>query len=232
MRKFFAVIFFLILITTGLGTVAYMNSAYLLAKVISNKIHLPVSIKALDFYEKHFSIRNLKMANPPEARIPIGLKVEAIDITAPYTHYIKNPIVIDKIHMNDLHINIQFYNKERTNGNWHTIIKNIKQKNETPLSFEREVVVKKLLFTQIYIDLILSNGKIYHLPPIEKIEFKNITTKKGIPIQEISKIIVEKMVHSIFLEKSLQAIIKTPVDIIKKIFPFVDHTPKNPNKKN
>jgi len=223
MRKLFGIFFFLIIIVIGLGTLAYFNSAYLLATIISHKTHVPVSIESLDFYKREFTIRDLQMANPKKARLPTALKVETIDVKAPYKHYLKNPIVIDEIHLNNMYINIQIYDKAQTKGNWHTIIDNIQIENKSPLSVEREAIIKRLLLTNIRIDLILSNGELHHLSPIEKIEFKDITTEKGIPIQEISEIIVQKMMQSIFLEKGLKAIIEAPVDIIRGIFPFFGH---------
>lgn len=220
MRKLFGTLCFLVIIAVGLGTLAWLNIAYLLAKGISSKTRASVTIEAVRFHKNALIAHNFQMANPKGARLPTALKVETIGVRAPYTNYLKNPIVIDEIYLDNLYVNIQIYNKSQTEGNWHTIIQNVSQDNESPFSIKRKALIKKLRLVNIRIDLILSDGKLRQLSPIQKLEFENITTEKGIPIQEISEIIVEKMIQSIFLEKGLKGIIEAPANIIKGIFPF------------
>jgi hypothetical protein len=53
------------------------------------------------------------------------------------------------------------------------------------------------------------------------LEFDNINSDRGIPIEEISEIIVQKMMGKIFIEKGLKAIIEAPINIIKGVIPFL-----------
>ncbi len=211
-------LFFLILTLCVVGIFLYFNVAHLLAKIISHKMGLPVSIESVDFAKNRLTIRKLSIKNPPKARLPIAFEVEKIEVIAPYSHYIKNRIRIEKIDLSHLYINVQIYNKEKTGGNWQTIMSRVDQDNKSPLSFEREVTIKELLLTDIKVDLILSEGERHHLSPIDKIEFKNLTTEKGIPIQEISEIIVKKVIKSVFLSQVFKTIIDIPVDLFKGIF--------------
>lgn len=220
MKKLLIILLSLIVIATGIGYLAWSNSTHILSFILSKKIQVPVTVESLDFEKDFFSILQLQVSNPKGARLPTALKVETIDVKAPYKNYIENPIVIEEIHLDNLYLNIQIYDKDQTTGNWHTLLANIQEDHSHLLSIEREALIKKLLLTNIRIDLILSDGKLHELSPIKKIEFDNVTTEKGIPIQEISEIIVQKMMHSIFLQKGLKTIIEAPVNIIKGIFPF------------
>lgn len=223
MRKVLVILFFLIVVVIGVGYLAYDNAATILSKIISHKTRVAVTMDSIDFKREEFTIHNLQMANPKGTRLPTALRVQTIDVKAPYKHYFKNPIEIDEIHLDSLYVNIQIYNKDQTEGNWQTIMGNVAHDNKSPLSVEREAIIKRLLLTNIRIDLILSDGKLHQLSPIEKIEFQDITSEKGIPTQEIAEIIVQKMMHSIFLKQGLKTIIEAPVNVIKGFFPFFGH---------
>jgi len=221
MKKLFLILLSILIIVGGLGYLAYKNAAPLLAKIISNKTQTPVTIHAIDFYKESFTITEIQIGNPHKAQLPTALKVQTVNVEAPYKNYIEDPILIDKIELNNVYVNIQIYNKDQTEGNWQTLMKNLSEDHRSPLSVERITVIKKLILTNIQIDLILSDGKYYRLSPMERLEFNNIRSDKGIPTQEISEIIIQQMMQQIFLQKGLKAIIDAPVDIIKGVIPFL-----------
>ncbi len=221
MKKLIGILLGIIIVIALAAYLAYANSPLILARVISHKTQVPVTIKNIDFQNDAFTIQQLQMGNPKEARLPTSLKVETITINSPYRQYFDDPIVIDQIYVNNVYVNIQLYNKDQTEGNWQTIMKNMAEDHGSPLSIERPAIIKKLILTNIQIDLILSDGSVHNLSPIARLEFDNIHSDKGIPIQEISEIIVQKMMQSIFLEKGLKTIIEVPVDIIKGVLPFL-----------
>lgn len=221
MKKLIFILIAIVIIACGLGYLAYANAATIMANIISHKTQTPVTIKQVDFYRDSFTINELQVGNPNEARLPTAMKVQKIDINAPYKQYFEDPIIIDEINMADVYVNIQIYNKDQTKGNWQTIMGNMKEEHKSPLSNERVAIIKKLVLTNIQIDLILSDGKLHRLSPIARLEFNDIRSDKGIPTQEISEIIIQKMMNSIFLQKGLKAIIEAPVDVIKGVLPFL-----------
>ena len=221
MKKLIIIPLATILVILGLGYLAYLNSSTILAKVISKKTMTPVSIKDVIWDKDSFTIDDIMIANPNEAQLPVAMRVKSIKVDAPYKQYFENPILINQIHLDSVYVNIQIYNKEQTEGNWQTLMSNMAVDHKSPLSIERPALIKKLILTNIQVDLILSDGKIHHLSTIKCLEFNDINSDKGIPTQEISEIIVQKMMQSIFFEKGLKSIIKAPVDIIKGIVPFL-----------
>ncbi len=221
MKKFIIILLAITLVIVGLSYLAYLNSSMILAGVISKKTMTPVSIKDVIWGKDSFTIDDIMIANPKTARLPTAMRVKSIKVTAPYKQYLESPILINQIHLDTVYINIQIYNKEQTEGNWQTLMGNMAVDHKSPLSIERAALIRKLILTNIQIDLILSDGKIHHLSPIERLEFDNISSDKGIPTQEISEIIVQKMMQSIFLEKGLKSIIEAPVNIIKGVIPFL-----------
>jgi hypothetical protein len=221
MKKLIIIPLATILVIVGLGYLAYLNSSTILAEVISKKTMTPVSIKDIIWEKDSFTIDDIMIANPNGAQLPVAMRVKSIKVDAPYKQYLENPILINQIHLDSVYVNIQIYNKEQTEGNWQTLMSNMAVDHKSPLSIERPALIKKLILTNIQVDLILSDGKIHHLSPIERLEFNDINSDKGIPTQEISEIIVQKMMQSIFFEKGLKSIIEAPVDIIKGVIPFL-----------
>jgi hypothetical protein len=221
MRKLFGILISLLLLLVGMGVFTYFNAPHLLSSIIEEEVGFPTKIQAVDFEKNQITIRSLEIANPKKARLPTALKILSTEIKAPYKQYIKNPMIIDEIHLSDIYMNIQVYNKDQTEGNWQTIIGNVQKDRKSFISFEKATLIKRLLLTNIQIELILANGRQYKIPPIEKIEITNISTEKGMPAHEITEIIVQKMTHAIFLQEGIKNLIETPVNIIKGVFPFL-----------
>ncbi|MEM7174857.1 MAG: hypothetical protein AAF443_02870 [Chlamydiota bacterium] len=223
MRKLLAILIFFLLLVLGYGYFVYYHAGYLLEKIIASKTNLSATVGELRFDPGQIAIENFQIANPKEAKLPTALKVETISVTAPYKNYLKNPIVIDNIHLEQIYINIQLYDRSQTRGNWQTLIAKMKEntKETSFFSIERETEIKRLLLTNIRIDLILANGQRRMLSPIRRLEFHNISSAEGIPIQKITQAIIQHMMQSIFLEKGLRSLFQAPESLLRGIFsPF------------
>lgn len=217
---FISLIAVAVLIPT-LTYVAYLNSSFIFARLISHTTQTPVSINTIDFHHDSFVIQNLMIANPQKAYIPTAFRAEEVKVDAPFREYFKKSIVIDKIEMNHVYLNIEFFTEDKEQGNWQELIHNMAVSHHTPTVNQRETVIKKLILNDIEVNLILSDGKIHRLSPIEHLEFDNVTSEKGIPTKEISEIIARKMVYTVLKEDGLNLIIKIPLKVIKTIFPFL-----------
>ena len=194
MKKLFGILAIILLLFGSLGSYIYYASPTLLANIISKKTQTPVSIHSIDWKKDRFKIFNLSIANPKKSRIPTAMNVKKIEISNSYLNYLKNPIIIDQITLDSVYINIEIYNKAKTEGNWQTLLDNLKKDHKEFFSIERQALIKKLVLTNIKIDVILSDGKVHNLSPIKRLEFDNIESDKGIPSQEITEIIMQKMI--------------------------------------
>jgi len=221
MKKFFFIIALFIASICGCAILAYVYAAPILAKLSSIKTQTLVTICHIDFKSSSFTISDLQINNTKEARAPIALKVKTITVQAPYKQYMQNPIVIEQICLDEVYIDIELYNEDQSAGNWQTILKNMQEKYTISFLPEKVAIIKKLILTNIRVDLTLSDGQLHRLDPIDRLEFDDLHSKKGIPFQEISDIITEQMINSIFIVKGLKAIVRTPIFIIKKLLPFL-----------
>lgn len=199
----------------------YLNSGLILSKIISRTTQTSVTINHIDFHHDSFTIQHLAIGNPKDAYIPIAFKAETVKVNVDYNQYLKNSIVIDTIEINDIYLNIEFYTEDKLEGNWQVIIENMGKSHQDSNKNKRYALIKKLILNNIQVNLILSDGKIHRLSPIDHLEFEDVTSEEGFPVKEISEIIARKMVYSIFKEEGLNLIIKVPLKVIKKILPFL-----------
>ena len=220
MKRIINIFLPIILIICGIGYFIYGNRASILGKMISHQTGFPITMKKIFFHKKSFVIQGLEIANPQKMECPVALKVQTIQIDAPYHRYLDNPIMIDRIHMSNIYVTIDTHHNNQPISNWDILINNTKKKDSSFPATKHKAIIKKLILTNIEIDLILPIGSIHHLSPIDHLEFDNIDSATGIPIQEITKIVIYKMINSIFIEKGLKTVIETPIDIIKKILPY------------
>ena len=223
MKKFLAILVALLLLALGAGYFVYSHAGYFLERIISSQTNLSTTIGNVRFDPGQIVVEDLQIANPKEARLPTALKINTLSVTAPYRHYLKNPVVIDDIHLDQIYINIQLYDRSQTRGNWQTLIARMREntKERSFFSIERETKIKRLLITNIHIDFISANGQRRMLSPIRRLEFHDISSAEGIPIQKIVQAIIQHMVQSIFLEKGLRSLFQAPQNLLRGIFsPF------------
>jgi len=212
--------FSLITVAVVLLYMVYLNSAFIFSQRISRSTQTPVTISAIDYHRKAFTIQNLVVGNPKEAYIPTAFRAEVVEVDAAYKEFFKKHVLIDKIKMDNVYIDIEFYTEDKMEGNWQALIDNMEAKHEV-IKDKRQALIKKLVLTNVHVTLILSDGKIHRLSPIPQLEFDDITSEEGIPLKEVSEIIARKMVYSILREEGLNLIVKVPIKVIKKIFPFL-----------
>ncbi|GAB4190143.1 MAG: hypothetical protein Tsb0015_11110 [Simkaniaceae bacterium] len=202
----------LLIIILG-GYLVYHKAPKLLEKKLSHKLGVPVTIENMHFFPKSFEITGITIGNPPQSALPTAFKAATVRFEAPYWNYIHPHIVINKVEINDVYVGIEFYDKNNTRGNWTQIISNLDasngtgQKNDSPAGKtqaaqktpvkERTALIKHLIVTNIHIDLLLQGDRLRRLSPIEKVEFTNITSEKGLPMDEITELIVQKLMEQI-----------------------------------
>ncbi|QVL57884.1 MAG: hypothetical protein KFB93_02050 [Simkaniaceae bacterium] len=210
-----------VIFISTLSYLGYKNSGLILAQIISRTTHTPVTINTIDFHQEAFTIQNLIIANPDNAYIPTAFKAEVVKVNSSYKEYFKNHIKIDKIEMDNVYINIEFYTEDKLEGNWQSLIENMGTSHHLSYGNKHKTFIKKLVLNNVQITLVLSDGKIHRLSPIPHLEFDDVTSEEGFPIKEISEIIARKMLYSILREERLNLIIKIPITVIKKILPFL-----------
>ncbi len=220
MRILLRTLIVLLILACGFATYAYFNAAQILSNNLSEKFQVPVKVEQVDFKPASISIQNLTVSNPPKAKEPTAFKARQIDITAPYRAYLKDPILIDTVLIQDVYVDVEIYDQSKTKGNWQTLLANLKRDRTKFFVLEKTSVIKNLILTNIHIQIIMPDGKKHVVPLIKRLEFKDVSSEKGIPIDEITEIVMQKLMGNLFLQKSIQTIIEAPLNLLRGILPI------------
>ncbi len=227
----------LLIVLVVIAFIGWSRVPDMLANNMSKKMHVTVSIGDIGLSWKEISISNAEIGNVKGGILPKAFSAEQIYVNAPLSNYLDKVIVIDQIAVNDIYLGLEFDSAKSTNGNWTTIMKNLKSSTavkEKESSSGKIVFIRSLLLTNISVDVVYikEGGKVQKLPPIKSIELKNISTEKGIPMDQLMNSVLGQMLQSVFIKQNLQNmlqdIIQNQSDIQKFLSPFKGFFNANP----
>ena len=225
MKKFFNTLLGLILIVIVVLVVVlflgWSRIPDMVANHLSKKMKVPVGIEAIHFTTDSIKIDQLEIGSPKGYTLQKAFSSDTLLVKAPLTHYFQDQIVIDEIKIDQIYLAIEFERPGSSKGNWTTIMQNYKNATtHSPPSSQatssktnkpgKSVLIKRLLLTNINVDLAYKEGGVplKHLKPISQLEFTNITSQKGIPSEQITQLILEQALRSIFDQENLQNMIE------------------------
>ena len=194
---------------------------------LSKDLKTHVRVGKIKFSKDNIFIENISVSNPKKAKLPYALKIKKVTINSPLLYYFRNPTRINEILIEDVYVNIQVFDKDQKSSNWQDLLSNAnsttnKNTSNKSITSQHRIIISKLIFQNVKIDLILSDGKINHLTENEPFIFNDLDTKEGIPTKEIGSEISSKMISQIYLKYGIKSIINAPKTIIKKILPFMN----------
>jgi uncharacterized protein involved in outer membrane biogenesis len=203
----------------------------IVASKLSDKAKVDVSIGHIGVWPSSIDVQNIKMGNPSGSTLPHALKAQTLNAEVPFTHFFKDRVVISHMRLDDIYLGLEFKKKGSKKGNWTTIMNNLNQSNKSDESSKKTVLIKKLVLTDIIIDVLFRDeGKIRRLDPIRKLEFTNVSSEGGIPTAQISNLIMKHMLKEVFsienLENMVEDIIKGQKEgVLDKLKDFFSSTP-------
>ena len=225
MRKLIVSILLLVLIAMSLRSFFKDRIPALASQFLTKAMHVPVQLDKAAFYKNFFEIEGFSIKNPSQSAFKNAISVKTIKVEAPYSHYIlQDPLVIDRFFLENVTINLEISKNKTTACNWNIIGNDINANKTHWYSNERKVMIKNLVLRNVTIGVKLYGKKVKVLSPISIIEFTNIDVNNGLPIQEISKIIVDKLMDTVFSAEAFKQLVGLPLTLLVKPF--------DANKKN
>jgi hypothetical protein len=194
--------FLLLVIFVGLFSV-WLFRAPILSFYLSNKLKVPVSVGSISVSRTSMKIKNFKIKNPTGFKEKIAFSAKEINVFYKWADLSKDPVVIDKININDNQLNIFCTNPVCTSNNWTEIVKRSQKKEEKK---EKEVIVNVLTLDNLNITindmgLIPGAKKEKNIPHLE---FTKVSSKKGFPTNELIAAIFESSGLSDFVDEILK----------------------------
>ncbi len=211
----------------------YFKFNYVLGKVLSSKFGTEVLIKKITFDRPDIDVNTFTIKNPPGFMTTLALRINKLDISAPYSNYFQNVIDIDEIEISDIDLNIEFTTKKGSISNWSHLLGSLSSEpSKKPAKVDskevaetgRYAVIKLLKINNLKVNII-TPGQKTQTKVFKNMQFKNVITEKGDITRRITQIIIY---HMIFNYKNL---IQIPeqfsnkatdgvLNIFKKIDPF------------
>ncbi len=220
----------LILLLIG-GVIAWQMAPKLIGSALSKKLQVEVTINDIALSSDAVTVKKVDIANPSGSVLPKAFTVDTIKVDAPLNNYTKDSIVIDEISLNNVYISLEFATAKAMAGNWAKIVQNMeKTSSEEPKEDSKKeqkkqtsVLIKKLILTDVNVDIVngLLGTSVQKLQPIKRIEFDNISSDSGIPMDQIIMLILKETLKQGNASNLLEKLIPSPSGLLEKvILPF------------
>jgi hypothetical protein len=188
--------------------------APIMSSYLSNALGIKIFVGQIAIRPTMMKISNFRISNPINYQSTTAFKAKSIRAYYEWKQLRGDSSVIDRVEIDQIYLGIEFFSSLGTKNNWSDLLSKMPQKDEN----SKEVIIRKLVLTNMTVDIrkmgVFSKSQ---TQTIDRMEFENISSKKGFPTEEL----VSQIFKNAGLMQYIQNIIPTnPADIIKKIIPF------------
>jgi hypothetical protein len=211
MRKIFLFLVLSILCLAVAAAITWTNRENILAHFLSRQLHVPVTIRSLEIGKTSAEISRLWIGNFPGSRNSTSFTSESLKLEAKLDEIFGNPVTIESIDLDNIFVEIEFYDAQGKESNWGRILekKGEKKKNS------KEYLIRTLVLSNLTVEVTQADGKVKRYPTIKRMEFHNIGSETGFPVDEIEKAIFDLMMKDLFKKLQLDQLFKnlSPIPI-------------------
>ncbi len=197
-----------------------------LSKRLSNTFQTQVFIGDAQFRLDQISLYKIGIDSPQDSKLPQAFTCQDLKIHTFVTHYLKDEIVIDLIELDRVYLGLEFDSPSSTNGNWTKLMSNLEASSKAETDNQgKTITIKKLVIRNIQCQVLYANKHdgVINLKPIDQLEFTNISSTEGFPIEQLSKSVLGQMLKQVFVQQNLQDMLKNliqPQKQLNKVLPF------------
>jgi hypothetical protein len=211
MKTFFKTLGGLIVLGVIIGAiVAYIGWSRvpdMVSERLSQKMKVAVKIDDISLGLNAITIDKLDIGNPRSSILPRAFFCNKITSVAPIMSYLKDAIVIEELHLDQIYLGLEFDSPKGTSGNWTRIMGNLNASMPKEASpNKRTVLIKKVILTNISTELVYRQGGsgIRRLPTIDRMELTNISSEGDFPMDQITNSVLGEMLKQVFIKQNLQ----------------------------
>lgn len=183
----------------------------MLASRLSKKLGVQVTIDDISLSMNSIDVQKIMIGNTPGGTLPKSFSADQVLAVAPLFAYLHDDIVIDEIDVDNIYLGLEFDAPGKKTGNWTKIMGNLEASEKASSSkSNKTVLIKKLILTNINITLAYTTGgkAPQQLSPIKRLEFTNVSSTTGLPMDQITEIIMREMLKQVFSKEGLQNMIE------------------------
>ena len=191
-----------------------------LSQAMSKDLQTTVFVGDATFSLNKIGLKKIAINSPTKSRLPQAFSCDRLSVQAWVSNYLKNNIVIDLIELDDVYLGLEFDSPSSATGNWTRLMENLqKATQESSAKSTKTVLIKKLIIRNIKTQVVYLNKKdgVINLKPIEVLEFDNISSDEGFPLEQLSNSVLGKMLKEVFVKQNLKDMLNKWVQPQKQI---------------
>ncbi len=196
-----------------------------LSQTLSNALQTSVIIGNATISPAKIGLQKIIINSPRKSQLSKAFSCETLNVNAPIIEYVKDDIVIDLIELDDVYLGLEFDSPQSTSGNWTRLMDNLAKSSENSDSTKsnKTILIKKLRITNINCQVVYlnKNDRPINLKPIKVLEFDNISSTSGFPVEQLSNSVLGKMLKQVFIEQNLTDMLNkwiNPQDQLQGVF--------------
>ena len=225
-------LFILGLLIAG-SLICYIFAPQIISKILSNDFKIPISISDLKFEKGKLEAYEIKVSNLRKSHSLSALETQKLILRSTLKNIRAKTLLINSLELDDIDINIEYYNSSGTENNWADIMK--VQTKKPKSKKQRPYLIKKLILKDLNVNLYKKDGTVKNYPEIKELKLYNISSESGFPIDQIEKAVFNAVIKSIFQRFNLKNLLDTvnPANIIPKVFksiPFIGENQEEGNE--
>lgn len=178
-----------------------------LSQTLSNALQTSVLIGDATIAPAKIGLKKIIINSPRKSQLSRAFSCETLDVNAPIFEYVKDDIVIDLIALDDVYLGLEFDSPQSTSGNWTRLMDNLSRSSQQSDSTKsnKKILIKKLRITNINCQVVYlnKNDRPINLKPISVLEFDNISSDSGFPVEQLSNSVLGKMLKQVFIQQNL-----------------------------
>jgi hypothetical protein len=220
MKKVLLVVAIAFAAIVAVALLAWINRSSLAARMISKTLHVPVKIQALEFSPGQALIANLWIGNPPRSKTKTSFSTERIDFAGSWRQLRADPLTIDQIVLSQIFVGIEIYDSNSKDNNWARMLK----QDKPGATSDRDYLIRRLVLNNLTVRVTQPNGTVKTYPTIPRMEFRNISSATGFPIEEIEKAIFKMVLKDLFQQLNLDQLLDSfnipsaPIKLLPSLF--------------
>lgn len=183
---------------------AWTMTTQIVAHMIGKQLHVSASIESFNFSSTRASIQGLQIGTPPKSRTKTSFAAQNVTVDSTFSQITGNPLIIDEIDLNTIFVGVEFYDGSGKDNNWSRML----AQEETKHS-QKGYLIRTLILTNLTVQVTKADGSTKRYPTIARMEFHNISSETGLPLDQIEKAIFQLVLKELFQKLDLNQILDT-----------------------
>lgn len=210
MKKFFkSFAILLIILIIGVVGLAFFGWPYVpdyVSHRLQKVLKAPVEIGDIHLKWNEVKVERLEIGNPSGFKLQKALSFDQMTIRAKPLTYFQHHVEIEELIIDNVYVGLEFVSLKQLESNWSTLIESIKQLQNQKSDKVKHILIKRLVLNNISPDLLYQQEDtgIRHLPPISRIELKNVSSQGKDLTNQLIISAFGQMIKEIFLRENIK----------------------------